>query len=433
MNDLSAIESFKNRPYVAGWPFMKFYAEVPIHSPTGFVIGTFCVVDSRPRNGLDKKGLDALNEIASAIMKHLELIQMQHNLQRAGKMVKGLGVFVEGKSTLWMEGEEGGLGSLPGRPQIQRNPTIETLSTGPESKEGAPDATYLKSSTYNTSLPPKISEAKVETRDQKTSSISDATPPPASRERTSMNDAVVLHESIKSAGTKQLFSRACYLIRESLNLDGIMFVDAFVHDMAIEPVNFTTAEHVDSLRFRAMTDSPAIERTEWLGSEGGVPVLTNSFPDYEYAPKRPKSDRQSSSSELLGYSIQTGVSERISFSSQYLPLPQSTLRELLQNYGDGHTFVFDKEGFLVQDADERNERRGPETLGRASNAETDPEKEISVAKQLLEICPGARSIIFFPLVRISISGFTPCVMENSFLLYHSKRYKHQHPLLFLIS
>lgn len=32
MNDLSAIEKYKNRPYIAGWPHMRFYAEVPIYS-----------------------------------------------------------------------------------------------------------------------------------------------------------------------------------------------------------------------------------------------------------------------------------------------------------------------------------------------------------------------------------------------------------------
>jgi len=33
MNDLSAIPVYANRPYVMGWPYMRFYAEVPIHSP----------------------------------------------------------------------------------------------------------------------------------------------------------------------------------------------------------------------------------------------------------------------------------------------------------------------------------------------------------------------------------------------------------------
>lgn len=74
---------------------MRFYAEVPIHSPTGHVIGTYCVVDNKPREGLDKPGLAALSEIASAIMKHLELVQMQQGLQKAGEMVKGLEQFVD--------------------------------------------------------------------------------------------------------------------------------------------------------------------------------------------------------------------------------------------------------------------------------------------------------------------------------------------------
>jgi hypothetical protein len=77
---------------------MRFYAEVPIHSPTGHVIGTYCVVDDKPRNGLDPKGLADLNEISSAIIKHLTLVRMQEELQRAGEMVKGLSMFVEGKS-----------------------------------------------------------------------------------------------------------------------------------------------------------------------------------------------------------------------------------------------------------------------------------------------------------------------------------------------
>lgn len=99
MNDLAAIPAFKERPYVAGWPHMRFYAEVPILSPTGYVIGTYCVVDDKPREGLDKKSFDALNEIAAAIMNHLALIRTQFSLQRAGEssyyfLVKVLSHFV---------------------------------------------------------------------------------------------------------------------------------------------------------------------------------------------------------------------------------------------------------------------------------------------------------------------------------------------------
>jgi hypothetical protein len=46
MNDLSAIEAFQHRPYVAGWPFMRFYAEVPIHSPTGLYVYSYHIMET---------------------------------------------------------------------------------------------------------------------------------------------------------------------------------------------------------------------------------------------------------------------------------------------------------------------------------------------------------------------------------------------------
>ncbi|KAH9205968.1 hypothetical protein DL95DRAFT_79724 [Leptodontidium sp. 2 PMI_412] len=79
-------------------PHMRFYAEVPITSPAGHVIDTFCVVDNKPRDGTDEKGLVVLTEISAAIMRHLELVQMQNHFNRADQMLKRLGMFVEKKS-----------------------------------------------------------------------------------------------------------------------------------------------------------------------------------------------------------------------------------------------------------------------------------------------------------------------------------------------
>lgn len=39
IHDMSKVDAYKDRPYVAGWPFMRFYAEVPITSPNGLAIG----------------------------------------------------------------------------------------------------------------------------------------------------------------------------------------------------------------------------------------------------------------------------------------------------------------------------------------------------------------------------------------------------------
>jgi hypothetical protein len=98
INDLLDVDCFKGKPYVSGWPFLRFYAEVPLKS-NGFVIGSVCVVDSKPSSGMDVAALDKLAEVASAVASHLDLVQTQTRLRRSQEMVRGLGRFVDGKAS----------------------------------------------------------------------------------------------------------------------------------------------------------------------------------------------------------------------------------------------------------------------------------------------------------------------------------------------
>jgi GAF domain-containing protein len=96
INDLAEVDSFKDNPYVSGWPFARFYAEVPLKSG-GFVIGSVCVGDNKPRSGMDVGALNKLTEVATAVAIHLDLVQAQNRLRRSQEMVRGLGQFVDGK------------------------------------------------------------------------------------------------------------------------------------------------------------------------------------------------------------------------------------------------------------------------------------------------------------------------------------------------
>ena len=100
INDLAALPSCQDKEYIKGWPYMRFYAEVPIKTASEIVIGSYCIVDNKPRQGLDDVSLEKLQEVASTIVHHLELLQAQKTLQRSREMVKALGCFVEGKPTL---------------------------------------------------------------------------------------------------------------------------------------------------------------------------------------------------------------------------------------------------------------------------------------------------------------------------------------------
>ena len=227
-NDLAMIPAYKDREYVRGFPFMKFYAEVPIHSPAGYVIGTYCVVDNRPRNGLDPKGLVALNEVSAAIMQYLRFVQMQQSLMRAGQMVKGLGLFLDGKSSVqewWahnFEGHLAGLDTLNKSPSQSRvgGGTVQTISQA-DSQHGSPQVSRQPS--------PGLTDGEQEPKAEPPQSLMRDLPNPMDNgqpSRLSMPSSisdVAEKDSMASAGIKQLFARAGNLIREALAVDGVLF------------------------------------------------------------------------------------------------------------------------------------------------------------------------------------------------------------------
>jgi hypothetical protein len=100
VNDLSKDTRFCNFPFVKGPPYSRFYAGVPIRSPSGHSIGTYCVLDENPRDGLSPHQLAFLKSMAGTVMRHLERTRAAEDHRRAKIMVKSLGSFAEGKSGL---------------------------------------------------------------------------------------------------------------------------------------------------------------------------------------------------------------------------------------------------------------------------------------------------------------------------------------------
>ncbi|RUO24492.1 hypothetical protein CWE09_11600 [Aliidiomarina minuta] len=66
VNNASEHPDFINNPLVTGEPHIRFYAGVPIHSPEGHVLGTLCVIDTKPRD-LDQPQLDFLTDLAHSV------------------------------------------------------------------------------------------------------------------------------------------------------------------------------------------------------------------------------------------------------------------------------------------------------------------------------------------------------------------------------
>lgn len=78
VNNLAEDTRFCDRPYVQDGPKARFYAGVPITTPNGINIGALCVLDDKPRDGLERDQVDLLRNLASAVMSHLELVPIPH-------------------------------------------------------------------------------------------------------------------------------------------------------------------------------------------------------------------------------------------------------------------------------------------------------------------------------------------------------------------
>jgi diguanylate cyclase (GGDEF)-like protein/PAS domain S-box-containing protein len=64
---------FAQNPLVLGEPFIRFYAGMPLASPSGHVLGTLCIIDRRPRNGLSAQDRAHLKALASLVLDKLEV------------------------------------------------------------------------------------------------------------------------------------------------------------------------------------------------------------------------------------------------------------------------------------------------------------------------------------------------------------------------
>jgi len=75
VNDLRLDARFADLPVVAGEPFMRFYAGVPLCTADGYNIGTLCAVDYEPRE-FSRNQLDILKDLAKLAMAQFEMRQL---------------------------------------------------------------------------------------------------------------------------------------------------------------------------------------------------------------------------------------------------------------------------------------------------------------------------------------------------------------------
>ncbi|CAG8978942.1 hypothetical protein HYALB_00013333 [Hymenoscyphus albidus] len=449
INDLSIDNASKEKEFVVGWPHMRFYAEVPIKTSSGILIGSYCVVDNKPRRGLDSENFRKLKEIASVVTRHLELVQAHKNLERSRDMVKALGLFVEGKPSLrewWTDAfnvESGctNVESLQSKDGDRSPPSVDDLTVASDKLENFLRVESFLKSASDYELRPKEASTRSSSPDEikstaatvsnrapesradslgrpgtvaLTPSISEI-PNPTKEEKDLIQQyrpsttKLAQQDLMSYASIKALFSRASHLIRDASDLDGILFVSASLQNVEVKyakssvttntPQTATTPSRVVSdTQSSASAQSSRNGQTKEALSPGSFTISIGRT-----ASNHPGTDHKLSTCDILGYSIDNkGCGGGLEPAGHQLNIPQSVLRGLLSNYPHGNIFLFDEDSspFLYEDIDPYStsgETRKPESASKRRLRKFEREKQQMRSYQLLDICPGARAIIFFPL------------------------------------
>ena len=68
---------FADNALVTGEPHIRFYAGVPLRSPTGHDIGTLCIIDRQPRVGFSEADKATLRMLSTLVLEKLELRRLE--------------------------------------------------------------------------------------------------------------------------------------------------------------------------------------------------------------------------------------------------------------------------------------------------------------------------------------------------------------------
>lgn len=435
INDVTQDHKFKDQPFVTRHPSLRFYAAMPIRTKSGFNIGALSVMDNRSREGLSSAETEFLGDLAHAIMAHLEISRSNEGHRRSEKMVKGLGVFMEGGTNLgdwWLE-----LGN--NKPRRQHSPKdgaegedkvrkeANLVPTSLRRRHASPGRT-TEAQVLVASIPPgsdsrpsittipkktdcAVEELSVSTAQRDDDGISagsrsrsqGSTPQqPPKRAVVAMVDNA-LHtnrgrtgiftldqqDRLISQSVKETISRASKIIQECIEVDGAIFLDA----------NFQTAEGEKA------SDMPH--------EEGEIPQnpaddaessdISTADSDHVQPSEETSAERCEPEQKTCGVlGLWTGKSSNLyGDRAPAIPLTEAFLQTLLHKYPRGHVFRPGDHGRIMSPA------RGPGALGNEESTELIDSKkqerhpnetaEHREANMLLRMLPGAKSVAFVPL------------------------------------
>ncbi|KAK0386726.1 hypothetical protein NLU13_6561 [Sarocladium strictum] len=389
--DLASDTRFTSLPYCQYGDGTQFYAGVPIRTPKGINIGTFCVMSEKQPVSWDHSCPQHLKDISHAIMHHLELRRSSFTSRRHERVNRGLSSFLEGKDTL--------TASLP-----DSNPTTLGLGASSLSGGGSMNSGQHCPPTEKV-LPddkgqPGLGDAS---RPEHFKDL-DATPSPHVPPKSQASKSSALHQEAvqdKSFDTDDIFRRAANIIQEAFEVDGCAFVRA----------------PLGSYRRLQRSQSVAEQDSRGLQDENRTAASASSSDDQQ---SDVSSDAQvPAPSEFIAHAA-VGISAEHHTQNMKREgglLPRNFLAKLLKRYPKGKVFLLDAAGEM-QPSDSSEEDGSPYSVvtsaatqratvpgSNLDSPSANPDRRDSVIGKskasevsvLHQAFPSARSIVFVPV------------------------------------
>jgi signal transduction histidine kinase len=381
--DLKADSRFRSHESVTGPPHHRFYVSVPIKSPDSYVIGSVAVLDDKPRECITDQQGYFLKELSVTVMDHLLSQRAMREEYREEKMVRALGLFVQGKSDL-SEGIDSRRGTDNKLDHVNQKLEQIKLSSGRESQEAGAGRGRPSETSEDIPVDGEVENAELaRSRSPVHKFKRDENEPDQPQEQKEENDqrpalsptTSHLQKSLAPSNVQFVLNRASCLMDQALDVEGAMFIDATVYARR----QMIGADGDDQ-------EEPAMSAFEQEGQE------------YE------DDDVNGPKSLVLGYSTSLASSrDDNQRESHYVSLPGGFVTHLIDRYPRGKIFHIEKDGSVALSyeglSDEVSQMYvgGSKLVKDGSPKEKDLRKETLELKQLHKILPDARCIAIYPV------------------------------------
>jgi signal transduction histidine kinase len=309
------------------------------------------VSDEKPRDRLTAADLRFMQDVAAAVMEHLELSKDSDDRIKGERMVRGLTQFIERSSVQDM------------RDEANRLTTMER----------------------------QTENARLQTLEEDTPSGSQ-TPATANRHSQRKRDT--------ESETARIFHRAARIIRQSTLADGVVFFDT-------SAAGIKTQLYDDSRNYASSDESPTNTTTDFDTADSTATARRRRRQQANIHNRSEAAEQEAVAAEtnskacpVAGLSLSKGNAV---LAMSDFALSEAAMERYIDRYPFGKFFNYNEEGLGVNSSDEKSERsetdQSDRTMCSPNNVPKRPRKrrERFIPTEFLKVLPNVRTLIFLPL------------------------------------